>query len=49
MNTNTGNISFELNCRYHLYVLFKKDTNFYFISTLIDTLTNKLKNLISFY
>ena len=38
---------FKLNNRYYLYILFKKDTNFYFKSKSTDKLVNKMKNLIT--
>ena len=28
-NTSTGQMLFELNCRYYLYVFYKEDINFY--------------------
>lgn len=49
---NTKNISnryilFKLKYRYYFYVLFEKNTNFYFRSKLANEIANKLKNLIN--
>lgn len=42
-------IFFELNYKYHLCILFKKNINLCLKSKLINKLANKLKNLIIVY
>ena len=41
-NTNTGHISFKLNCGYHLCVFFKKETNLCSQSKIADKLLVEL-------
>ena len=44
-NASIKHIFFKYNCKYHFYVLFKKDTNLYSKFKLVDKLDNKLKTL----
>ena len=48
-NTTTGHTPFEFNCKYHLYVLYKKDINSRFKSKTANKLSTKLKELIIVY
>lgn len=51
-NTKNASIDYifiELNCKYYLFIFFKKDINFYSKSYSAKKQTKKLKNLISIY
>ena len=48
-NTSIRCISFKLNCRYYLYIFYKKDNDFCFRFKIVDKLPKKLKNLITAY
>lgn len=45
-NARTGHTFFKLNCRYHLHVFFKDETDFCSRSRSVNKLAKKLKNLI---
>ena len=45
--TSIGYIPFELNCRYHQYVFYKENINYYSRSKEVDELTKELRNLIA--
>ena len=46
-NASTGHTLFELNCSYHPYVSFKKDTGLCFRSKTADDLLAKLQKLMT--
>ena len=46
-NASTGFTSFELNCRYHLWVSYKKDLNPHSQSKTAKELASELQNLIA--
>lgn len=48
-NTSTKHTSFQQNCRYHFYILFKKDISLYFRFKSVNKLIKKPKNLIFVY
>lgn len=48
-NACTGYTSFELNCDYHLWMLYKKEVNFYLQSKTAYKVLTKLKELIIVY
>lgn len=48
-NANIGYISFELNCSYYLYILYKENLDFRSKSKSIDKLIAKLRDLIIVY
>ena len=45
-NASIGYTLFELNCGFHLQVLFEKDIDHHFRSRLTNKLVNKLRKLI---
>ena len=45
-NTNTGYISFELNCEYHLWISYKIDLNPRSELKIMEKLSFKLRNLM---
>ena len=48
-NASTGHTSFELNCGYHLCILYKKDLNFHFKLISVTELSAELRELIIDY
>ena len=46
-NASTSHMTFELNCGYHSYLFFKKDTNLGSQLKTSDKLLTKLQNLIT--
>ena len=46
-NTSTGHIFFKLNCRYHLWVSYKKDLDFCSKSKTTKELSSELQNFIA--
>ncbi len=48
-NTSTSHITFELNCGFHLQVLFEEDVNPHPKSRFANKLANKVRELIKIY
>ena len=48
-NASTGHTSFELNCGYHLQMLYKNDVDLHSQSKSVDKLAAKLRELITVY
>ena len=48
-NASTGYIPFELNCRYHPWVSYKEDLNFYLQLKTAEELSSEFQNLMAAY
>lgn len=48
-NINVRYILFRLNCRYHLYISYKKDIKLYFKPKIADSSIKNLRNFINTY